>query len=59
MTKRKQVKKLLPPNVWKRGRSGRIVCQCGKGYGSEYDGLCFNCRGVTAWQAAHGIKGEA
>jgi len=33
-------------------RSGRIVCKCGKGYGSEYDGKCTRCRkGVTAWEA--------
>lgn len=33
-------------------RSGRIVCRCGAGYGSEYDGKCTRCRkGVTAWEA--------
>jgi len=26
---------------------GHVVCKCGKGYGSLYDGLCFRCRGCT------------
>lgn len=32
-------------------RSGRIVCKCKRGYGSEYDGKCTRCRGMTAWEA--------
>lgn len=33
-----------------------IVCKCGKGYGSDFDGLCIKCRGgVTAWEAKQGI----
>ena len=24
--------------------------KCGKGYGSDYDGLCTTCRGCTAWE---------
>ena len=24
--------------------------KCGKGYGSDYDGLCTDCRGRTAWE---------
>ena len=59
---RKTPVKPLPKHRWKRGRSGKVVCQCGKRYGSEFDGLCFDCRGsVTAYEAAHGItnqKGE-
>jgi hypothetical protein len=35
----------------KRGRTGKLVCRCGKGYASEFDGLCLNCRGMTAWEA--------
>lgn len=38
----------------KRGRTGKLVCRCGKGYGSEFDGMCFNCRGINGWEA----KGE-
>lgn len=56
--KKKTPLKPLPKHLWKRGRSGKVVCQCGKGYGSELDGLCFNCRGMTAWEAAHGITEE-
>lgn len=34
-----------------------IVCKCGKGYGSTFDGLCTKCRGgLTAWEAKRGIK---
>ena len=30
-------------------RTGRVICyKCKKGYGSEYDGLCKECRGVSA-----------
>jgi hypothetical protein len=48
----KQRKKPLPPNLWNRGRKGRVVCQCGMHVGSEYDGLCYDCRGgVTAFEA--------
>lgn len=32
-------------------RSGRIVCKCKRGYGSEYDGKCTRCRGMTAWES--------
>ena len=33
-------------------RTGHSVCSCGRGYGSEYDGLCIRCRGgVTAYEA--------
>ena len=57
MTKRKQPKKPLPKHLFKRGKDGQVVCQCGTRKGSEYDGLCFDCRGgVTAYEAAHGIK---
>lgn len=31
----------------KRLPNGRLQCACGKGYASEYDGLCFSCRGET------------
>lgn len=41
----------LPEHLRKRGRSGHVICKCGKGYGSEYDGLCLYCRGVTAYDA--------
>ena len=45
-------KKPLSPNLWKRGRKGRVVCQCGTRVGSEYDGLCYDCRGgMTAFEA--------
>jgi hypothetical protein len=55
MKNKKQVKP-LPKHLWKRGRNGKVVCQCGKRYGSEFDGLCVECRGTTAWEAAHGIR---
>ena len=32
-------------------RTGSYICRCGKGYGSEYDGLCFYCRGMTGFEA--------
>jgi hypothetical protein len=32
-------------------RTGRVICSCGRGYGSEYDGLCTSCRGYSAWEA--------
>lgn len=33
-------------------RTGRIICRCGRGYGSEYDGQCTRCRGgISAWEA--------
>ena len=57
MTKKKALVKPLPKNLWKRGRNGQVVCQCGTRYGSEFDGLCIDCRGgVTAYEAAHKIK---
>ena len=57
---RKTPVKPLPKHLWKRSaRTGKVVCQCGRRYGSEFDGLCFDCRGMTAWEAAHGIKGDA
>lgn len=32
-------------------RTNRLICGCGKGYASEYDGLCYRCRGdTTAWE---------
>jgi hypothetical protein len=43
--------KALPKHLWKRGRTGKVVCKCGRRYGSEFDGLCSDCRGMTAWQA--------
>lgn len=44
--------KVLPKSLWKRGsRTGQVICQCGRGYGSEFDGLCYRCRGMTAWEA--------
>ena len=52
--------KPLSKHLWSRGRSGQVVCQCGKGYGSELDGLCFNCRGgITAYEAAQESKNKA
>lgn len=45
MSKVNQRKKVLPSNLWKRGKTGRVICQCGVRVGSEYDGLCFDCRG--------------
>ncbi len=31
-------------------RTGNIVCSCGRGYGSDFDGKCYRCRGgQTAW----------
>jgi len=50
-TKTTKRKTPLPAHLWKRGRSGKVICQCGTAYGSEYDGLCFNCRGITAYEA--------
>ena len=44
--KTKKSVKPLPKHLWARGRKGQVICQCGKGYGSELDGLCFNCRGM-------------
>jgi hypothetical protein len=35
----------------RRGRTGRLVCRCNRGYASEYDGKCYNCRGCTAYTA--------
>lgn len=44
--------------IWVKRRSkrtGKVVCICGKGYGSEFDGKCVNCRGgKTAWEARNG-----
>ena len=39
-------------------RTGRVVCRkCRQGYGSEFDGLCYKCRGgVSAWDAKHEMK---
>lgn len=49
----KQRKKVLLPDLWKRGKTGRVICQCGVRVGSEYDGVCFDCRGqVSAHDAA-------
>lgn len=31
--------------------TGKIICRCGKGYGSALDGLCFTCRGKTGYEA--------
>lgn len=45
--------KVYPVRQYRRSsRTGKPICQCGKGYGSEYDGVCFNCRGMTAYEAA-------
>ena len=41
----------VPEHLRKRGRAGRVICKCGKGHGSEYDGLCSQCRGMTAYDA--------
>jgi hypothetical protein len=35
----------------RRGRTGRLVCRCNRGYASEWDGKCFHCRGCTAYTA--------
>lgn len=44
---------ITPPKPLKRSaRTGQPVCKCGRGYGSEYDGLCTPCRGITAYEAA-------
>jgi len=41
-------------------RTGKPICRvCGKGYGSTYDGLCFHCRGCTAWRAKQKDKNHA
>ena len=33
-------------------RTGRTLCACGRGGGSDYDGKCYTCRGgVTAFEA--------
>lgn len=37
----------------------RIVCECGKGYASEYDKLCRFCREYTVRRAVakkYGVK---
>lgn len=40
-------------------RTGAVVCKCGRGYGSEFDGKCTRCRGgVTAWEAQQKLKGK-
>ena len=31
-------------NPYWSARDKRVVCVCGKGYGSPYDGLCVFCR---------------
>lgn len=36
-------------------RTGQPICECGKGYGSELDGLCTRCRGVSAHEAARPV----
>ena len=41
------ITKLRKPSTSRR--TGRLVCGCGKGYASNYDGLCIFCRGITAW----------
>ena len=40
----KRYRNPIPKQHWKRGRTGHVICQCGEGYGSEYDGLCASCR---------------
>lgn len=44
-TSNRNVKDPLPNHLWKRNDKGKVICRCGKGYGSEYDGLCLSCRG--------------
>jgi hypothetical protein len=47
----------LPKLLWKRGRKGMVICQCGCATGSEFDGLCFRCRGkISAYEAAKKLK---
>ena len=49
----------LPKHLWKRNAEGRVICQCGKGYGSDFDGLCFQCRGgISGWEAEQQAKGK-
>lgn len=41
-----------PTKARRSERTGQIICICGRGYGSDFDGLCIFCRGgITAWQA--------
>ena len=48
-TSNRNVKEPLPKHLWKRSsRTNEPICRCGKGYGSEYDGLCLSCRGSAA-----------
>lgn len=36
----------MPKDKWPRShRTGKPICyRCRRGYGSEFDGLCLNCR---------------
>ncbi len=43
-TMSKRHREPIPKQFWKYGRTGKVICQCGKNYGSEYDGLCTSCR---------------
>lgn len=41
-------------------RTGAFICRCGRGYGSQVDGLCRDCRGgVTGWEQARICAFEA
>lgn len=41
-------------------RTGRVVCcKCRRGYGSEFDGICTACRGMTSWEAAKKAERKA
>lgn len=40
------LKNPLAKEYWHRSRTtGKVVCGCNRGYGSEKDGLCCVCRG--------------
>lgn len=54
MTRKRRRVEPLPEQHRKRSaRTGAYVCRCGRGYGSQLDGLCTDCRGgVTAWEQA-------